>query len=77
MIEHPRKNGETKWPRKRYRAKIAFGPYAKGAILEPVGAYREVLLSKGVIEPIPEEPPAIIDRVIDTVETFTRGRRAR
>lgn len=49
---------ERSRPKKLFRAKIAFGPYSKGAKLQPTGIYRDMLLRKGVIEEITDEPAA-------------------
>lgn len=50
---------ERRRPVKMFRAKVAFGPYIKGALLQPTGPYRQVLLGRGWIEEVPEEaaPP--------------------
>lgn len=46
------------FPKKQFRVKLAYGPYQKGAIVEPTGVYRDMLLSKGIIEPMPVAAPA-------------------
>jgi hypothetical protein len=49
---------ERNRPKKLFRAKIAFGPYSKGAVLQPTGIYRDTLLRKGFIEEVKDEAPA-------------------
>lgn len=43
-------------PMKQFRAIVAFGPYSKGALLQPSGIYRETLIRKGYIEEVRDEP---------------------
>lgn len=45
-------------PIKLYRAKVAFGPYKKGATLQPTGCYRDALVRQGYIEEITDAPIA-------------------
>jgi hypothetical protein len=47
-------------PRKKYRLKIAYGPYAKGQVIEPIDPLRSVLLQRGVIEPVEQAPQALL-----------------
>lgn len=49
MIEN---TNHRHYPKKQFRVKLAYGPYQKGAIIEPTGVYRDMLLSKGLIEPL-------------------------
>ncbi len=57
---------------------VAFGPYSKGAIIEPHAAWRQVLRARGFIEPVTEAPP-VIERAVMPIETATvktkRGRK--
>lgn len=43
-------------PIKQFRAVVAFGPYSKGAKMQPTGIYRDTLLRKGFIEEVKDEP---------------------
>lgn len=47
---------ERKRPIKQFRARVAFGPYRVGDKLQPTGLYRDVLLKRGVIEEVKDEP---------------------
>ncbi len=67
-------------PQKQFRAIMAFGPYSKGALLQPTGVYRETLIRKGYIEevtdePIPDVPVELDNREIPRASLRVRGRR--
>ena len=63
---------------KQFRATIAFGPYSKGALMQPTGIYRETLLRRGFIEevkdePIPDVPVELDNREIPRESVRVRG----
>jgi len=70
-------------PIKQFRAIVAFGPYSKGALLQPTGIYRETLVRRRFIEEVKDEPipevPAELDNDIQiTSQRVGRvGRRER
>lgn len=53
---------ERKRPIKQYRVTQAFGPYIKGALIQPTGMYRDVLLKRGQIEEVVED--RLADRAV-------------
>jgi len=81
---------ERRRPLKQFVVLRAHGPYRKGDKIQPTGMYRDVLLKRGLIEEIKDEPvdaPArmkqpAIDRMIALPDPparlplVTRGRRA-
>lgn len=58
-------------PIKQFRAIVAFGPYSKGAKMQPTGIYRDTLLRKGFIEEVKDEPVEVENREIQP-ETISR-----
>ena len=67
-------------PQKQFRAVMAFGPYSKGALLQPTGIYRETLVRRGYIEevkdePIPDVPVELDNREIPRASFPVRGKR--
>lgn len=64
-------------PKRQFRVKLAYGPYQKGAIIEPTGIYRDMLLSKGLIEPVtpPDEPPAVAQGTLLAPSALNRRRK--
>jgi hypothetical protein len=68
MINAPRP------PVKRFLVLRPYGPYSKGSIIQPTGIFRDVLLRKGVIELIKEDPAhPLADRQIPEQELFNRA----
>lgn len=59
-------------PIKQFRAVIAFGPYSKGAKMQPTGIYRDTLLRKGFIEEVKDEPVELENREIPRVTITAR-----
>jgi hypothetical protein len=51
-------------PIKQFRAVVAFGPYSKGAKMQPTGIYRDTLLRKGFIEEVRDEPEELENKEI-------------
>lgn len=47
---------ERRRPIKQFEVLIAFGPYRVGDKLQPTGMYRDVLLRRGVIKEVKDEP---------------------
>ena len=41
-------------PIKLFRVLAAYGPYVKGALIQPTGLYRDMLLRRGLIEEVKE-----------------------
>lgn len=74
---------ERNRPKKLFRAKIAFGPYSKGATLQPTGIYRDMLLRKGFIEEVADAEPAqdrlqgddLVNRMVPGEAIANRGRK--
>lgn len=76
-------NANKAGPLPIYRAKIAFGNYKKGALLQPMGMYRSILLARGLIElaapQLPDTVPAsgplpdAVTRALDLPSTERRG----
>lgn len=60
-------------PMKQFRAVVAFGPYSKGALMQPTGIYRETLLKRGFIEEVKDEPIELENRQIDSMHMDKRG----
>lgn len=65
-------------PVKQFRATIAFGPYSKGALMQPTGIYRETLVRRGYIEevkdePLPDVPVELDNREIPRASLRVRG----
>lgn len=60
-----------KRPVKQFRVKVAYGPYRVGDLIQPTGIFRDVLMRKGVIEEVKDEPvkaaPAPLNRMVDKV----------
>jgi len=55
---------ERKRPMKVFRVIQAFGPYSKGARIQPTGMYRDVLVRRGLIEEIIEPIDDAVSRVV-------------
>lgn len=47
-------------PVKSFRVLQAYGPYSKGAIIQPTGILRQALLQRKLIEEVLEDPEIII-----------------
>ena len=62
-------------PMKTYRVLKPHGAYCKGAIIQPTGMYRDLLLKKGVIAEIKdtdEDAVTLTNRMIDTKHAIFR-----
>jgi len=67
---------------KAFRVRVAYGPYVKGQIIQPTGMYRQLLLSRQLIEEVKDEqfdvPPELDNREIRPSKTlFKRGQEKR
>ena len=75
---------ERKRPIKQFRAVKSFGPYRVGDKLQPTGLYRDVLIKRGLIEEIKDEPAfqlhsaqPEVNRMIPAAALANRGGRRR
>lgn len=65
---------ERKRPIKQFTVKVAHGPYRVGDKIQPTGMYRDVLLRRGLIEEVKDEPAAreatpALDRMVPSPES--------
>ncbi len=72
---------ERKRPIKQFVVLQAHGPYRKGDKIQPTGLYRDVLLKRGLIEEIKDDPVVEarqvqpeLDRMVRPQTTFRRRR---
>ena len=80
-------NVERKRPIKMFKAVKAFGPYRVGDTLQPTGMYRDILLRRGLIEEVKDEPATLphetqaalpnVDRMIREPQLATRAGKRR
>ena len=73
---------ERRRPIKMFTVLVAHGPYRVGDKIQPTGMYRDVLLRRGFIKEIKDEPddreaPQVEDRMITKGQQFSRGKRGR
>lgn len=75
MIDDAANRGEKRRPLPQYRLKIAYGPYAKGAIITPTEPLRSVLKQRGVIELV--DAPGRQQELLPPAGIAHRARRGR
>jgi len=64
-------------PMKTFRVCKVYGNYAKGAIMQPTGMLRDILLRKGIIEEITDESRIETRGELDNREIMPRGELVR
>ena len=77
---------ERKRPIKQFVVLQAYGGYRKGDKIQPTGMYRDILVRRGLIKEIKDEPvpvlelhssPPPMNRMISTAALANRGGRRR
>jgi hypothetical protein len=73
-------NVERRRPVKMFEVIIAHGPYRVGDRIQPTGMYRDVLMRRGLIREVKDEPEVKVtespmDRMIAPSEILNRRKR--